>query len=192
MILVQPDVVGFPREIRGILLERSQFITKSAIQNPSHMGPPLAVTWRGWISPLICISVMHAVNRNPEDGPVLEGKRAAGGKAILQPLWSGAATVSQQAVVTDPDADVLRQDPYDWKHRKSRPPKTKQSGQRAQMKAGKGDRKDPVDATSYHLSVKRCHAAQSICRRLRVFPTTWRLNVHHAGSQPFLKKGFPK
>ena len=94
MILTEPDVVAVARQIRGIVLELFCLIAKRAVQDPSHMGPPLTVTRRVRVSPLIGISVVHAMNADPVDGPALEGKRTASSNAVLQPLRSSVSAVS--------------------------------------------------------------------------------------------------
>src|ERR1700683_2479411 len=91
VVFVKPHIVAVPRQIWGIALEDFCFIAESAVQDPSHMGPPLPITRRMWVSPFIGIPVVHAMYAYPVDRPTLESKRSAGSNAILQPLWSGVS-----------------------------------------------------------------------------------------------------
>jgi hypothetical protein len=131
-----------------------------------------------WISTLIGVSVMYAMNAYPVDGTVLEGKCSARCNEVLQPLWSGVSAVSQQAVVAHRDPDILRQHPHHQEHDERRPPKKEHCGQRGKVKNGKGYCKYPVGPASHRLGVKRCLVVKNQDRGFRELRMRRRLNLH--------------
>src|SRR5579862_9526351 len=112
MIFGDPDMeLGFG-EVRNVARQGAGVLVQAfAHQNPSHVGPPLAIERCVRIAFLIGELMMNAVSRDPENRSTFKGKSCTDGQEIFHPLRSFVSAMSEQAVVPHADAKAAGNPP---------------------------------------------------------------------------------
>jgi hypothetical protein len=99
--------------------------------------------------------MVNAVSGYPEDGAALKREAAAHGDEVLDPLGDAVAAMGQQAMISDPDADVDREEVHDDEGCQIFPREEEEGGDSSDVEEAHGDGGDPVDAA---LLVLATHA----------------------------------
>src|SRR5271166_3037350 len=84
-------------------------VHRLAAHDPSHVRPKAAVARAVRIAGLVGDLVMHSVGSHPEDWSALEGQGGASCEEILKPFRTLEATVSEQAMIAQSDAETAGQ-----------------------------------------------------------------------------------
>src|SRR5947209_10087917 len=114
VIFRQPDVELVFGEVGCVAHEFAGVLVESfAEKNPAHVRPPFTVARGVRIPGLIGVLVMDAVDGDPEDGSALERKGGTGGEEVFEPLGSAEAAMSEEAVVSEPNAERAGDPPHD-------------------------------------------------------------------------------
>jgi hypothetical protein len=103
---LERDVEGIAEQVADIPLIAEHVAVVAVLhQQPAHV-PPEEPGQRGvGIGLLIRLLVVHAVDRDPAGGRILERADAKDGQRVLEPLRAGEALMREEAVVSDRDAE---------------------------------------------------------------------------------------
>ena len=127
-----------------------------AHQDPSHVGPPLAVEGSVGVTFFIGKLMMYAVRGDPENRSTFEGKGCADGQEIFHPFWSFVSAMSEQAMVAHADAEAARNPPQEAGNEKCLPGKEEQRCNCADVKGPHKNGRDPVNFVVLAIAFKRC------------------------------------
>ncbi len=124
-------------------------------KDPAGVRPEGAIDRRVRIAFLVGILVVNTVGGDPEDRSALEREAAARSDEVLDPLGGAEATVREQAVVRDADADVDGEEVGDEEGGDVLPGEEEEGGDGTDVEEAHDDGGDPVDAS---LLVLAAHA----------------------------------
>src|SRR5512142_293994 len=116
-------------EVRDIGQKLRRFVVHGLAGNdPAHVGPEAAISWRVWIPRFVGGLMVNAVRRHPWNGATLERQGAANSQEVLNGCWCFVAPVSEQAVVANADAEASGYPPQQNCHSQRLPAKHEQRG----------------------------------------------------------------
>src|SRR5256885_9152991 len=116
-----------------------------AHENPSHVGPPLAVERSVRIAFFIRKLMMNAMSCNPENRSTFKCQSCANRQEIFHPLRSLVSAMSEQAMVAHADAETAGNPPQEASNEKRLPGKEEQCCNCADVKGTHKNCSDPVD-----------------------------------------------
>src|SRR5438067_10973835 len=94
-----------------------------AHENPSHVGPPLAVERSVGIAFFIRKLMMNAMSCDPENRSTFKRQSCANRQEIFHPLRSLVSAMSEKAMVAHADAKAARNQPQEASNEKHIPGK---------------------------------------------------------------------
>ncbi len=157
----EPTVASFELQIERISKQVSYiaFVMYGSIEvsvsanDPAHVTPQKIHQWRVWIGLVVAVLVMHAMDRDPAGGAILQIAHAHDCERVLQPFGTGEPTVRKQTVVTDRDAEHSKHEVAKNREDESRP--REQIGER---RGQERYQRDQVDCGEHdHVLPKNLH-----------------------------------
>ncbi len=119
-------------------------VHRFAAGDPTHVRPPFAVARRMRIARLVRVSMVEAMNRNPEDGTALERHCAENSEQVFQPLRGLVRSMGQQAVVSHPNAEAASDPPQEQRQDETFPAEEEEGCNSANMKHQEDKPREPV------------------------------------------------
>src|SRR5579871_422952 len=102
----EPFVKAILEQVPGIAVIGRVVVNGRVVdQEPAHVAPEEAGLRAMRVARLIGVLMVHAVDCDPVHGAALPATRAQDGQRMLQPARAGEATVRQQAMIANVDAE---------------------------------------------------------------------------------------
>ena len=106
VVMLEPGVEGIPQDVLRVALhQRTALHVVGFHQQPAHMGPEEARDRAVRILLVIRKMMVPAVDRRPMRGGILQGAYGDDRECVLEPRRAGEASVRDQPMVTEIDAD---------------------------------------------------------------------------------------
>src|SRR5664279_1168583 len=122
VILSEPNMNFVFCQIGNVFCQSGSVVVHGlAGENPTHVGPPLAIDRRMRITFLIRKLVMDTMSRDPENRSAFKSESGAPGEKIFDPFRSLVSTVSQETVIAHANAEAAGNPPQEYGDKESFP-----------------------------------------------------------------------